>query len=143
MLDESSVCNVLAEGMYFLDKCIFWTKVAHQISTFWTFLCLSEVVQIPHLNFEARSQLLYKLCTILLYRSWNISVKCKWNFLETPIQSVQRSLNLLFHCTLFLMFSSFQKYLNPQVRTNKLVNSVVYHPCPSRLASGIHPFIFL
>ena len=40
------------------------------------------------------------------------------------------------------MFPFFQKYLNPQVRTNKLVNSVVYHPCPSRLASGIHPYFF-
>ena len=43
----------------------------------------------------------------------------------------------------FLLFPLFQKYLNPQVRTSKLVNSVVYHPCPSRLASGIHPFIFI
>ena len=41
------------------------------------------------------------------------------------------------------MFPHFQKYLNPQVRTKKLVNSVFYHPCPSRLASRIHPFIFL
>ena len=32
--------------------------------------------------------------------------------------------------------SSFSKYLNPQVRTNKLVNCVVYHPCPLKLASG-------
>ena len=39
-----------------------------------------------------------------------------------------------------LMFPLFQKYLNSQVRTNKLVNSVVYHPFPSRLASGIHPY---
>ena len=38
-----------------------------------------------------------------------------------------RSLILLFQCNLFLKL---------QVRTNKLVNSVVYHPCPSRLASG-------
>ena len=41
------------------------------------------------------------------------------------------------------MFPRFQKYLKPQVRTNNLLNSVVYHPCPSRLASKIHPFIFL
>ena len=40
-------------------------KVAHQISTFWTFHCLPEVVRIPHVIFETRSQLLYKLCTIL------------------------------------------------------------------------------
>ena len=33
----------------------------------------------------------------------------------------------------------YQKYLNPQVRTNKLVNSVFYHDFPSRLASRIHP----
>ena len=32
--------------------------------------------------------------------------------------------------------------LNPQIRINKIVNSVDYHPCPSRLASSIHPFIF-
>ena len=37
---------------------------------------------------------------------------------------------------------SFSKYLNPQVRINKLVNIVVHHPCPSRLASGIHPYFF-
>ena len=43
---------------------------------------------------------------------------------------------------LFLMLSLFQKYLNYQVRTNKMVNSIVYHPCPPRLASKIHPFIF-
>ena len=40
------------------------------------------------------------------------------------------------------MFPLFQKYLNTQVRTNKLVNSVVYHLCPSILASGIHPYFF-
>ena len=58
------------------------------------------------------------------------------------MQSVKRSLNLLFQHTLFLMFSLFQKYFNPQVRTNKLVNSVVYHLCLSILASGIHPYFF-
>ena len=40
------------------------------------------------------------------------------------------------------MFPLFQKYLNTQVRTNKLVNSVVYHLCPSILASVIHPYFF-
>ena len=40
------------------------------------------------------------------------------------------------------MSHQFQIYLNPQVGINKLVNSVSYHPCPSRLASGIHPFIY-
>ena len=39
------------------------------------------------------------------------------------------------------MFPHFQKYLNPQVRTKKLVNSVFYHPYSSRLASGI-PFLY-
>ena len=59
MLDTSSV-YVLAEGVYFL-----WTKVAYQISTFWTFHYLSEVAQIPHVIFETRHQFLYKLSTIL------------------------------------------------------------------------------
>ena len=48
MLDKSSVHIVLAEGMFFLGKRIFCTKIAHQISICWTFHCLSEVVQILH-----------------------------------------------------------------------------------------------
>ena len=52
------VC-VLVEGMCFLDK-----YPSHQISTFWTFYCLPEVVQIPHVTFETSSQLWYKLYTI-------------------------------------------------------------------------------
>ena len=44
---------------------------------------------------------------------------------------------------LFLLTSLFWGYLSSQVRINKMVNSLDYHPCPSRLASRIHPFIFL
>ena len=65
-----------------------------------------------------------------------MSVKCKWYFLETPIQVVQRSFNLLFQCTFFLICPFFQKYLNLQNRTNKLLTSAVYHLCPSILASS-------
>ena len=54
MLDKSFVYNAF-----------FWTKVAYRISTFWTFHYLSEVVQIPHVIVETRSQILYNLCTIL------------------------------------------------------------------------------
>ena len=60
MLDKFSVYNILAEGMYFLEK-------DHQISTFWTFHCLSEVAQIIHVIFGTRKQPLHKLCTILSY----------------------------------------------------------------------------
>ena len=56
MLDKSSVYNVSAKGI-----CL-WTKVAHQISIFWTFHCLSEVVQISHVIFKTRNHFLYKLC---------------------------------------------------------------------------------
>ena len=35
------------------------------------------------------------------------------------------------------MLPRFQKYLNPQARTKKMVNSVFFHACPSRLVSGI------
>ena len=119
MLDQSSA-NVLAEGMCFLDKCIFWTKVAHQISTFWTFDCFSKVFQIP-LIFE----------TSFMKFSWNSNAKCT----EWPQYSIWTHP--------FLMFPVFQKSLNPQLTTNKLVNSFVYHPCPSRLTSVIHLFIFL
>ena len=65
------------------------------------------------------------------------------NFLETLIQSVKkRSLNLLFQHTLFLCSLFFKNISTPRFRTNKLVNSVVYHLCPSILASGIHPYFF-
>ena len=47
MLEKSFVYNVLAEGMYFLDNCIFWTKVAHQMSAFWASHYLSEVARTP------------------------------------------------------------------------------------------------
>ena len=53
-------------------------------------------------------------------------------FSQTPIQSAQMHP--------FSNVSSFSKISKPQIRTNKLVNSVFYHPCPSRLASGMHPF---
>ena len=59
MLDESFVHNVLAEGFF------FGAKEAHQIPTFSTFHCLSQVVQIPYVIFVIRSQLLYKFWTIL------------------------------------------------------------------------------
>ena len=59
-----------------------------------------------------------------------------WNFLETPIQNKQSFLSSLFQCTLFLMFPLFQKCLNPHVRTNKTVNSVVCPPFSSRVAQG-------
>ena len=38
---KSTVCNVLAEGM------LFFLRKPHQVSTFWTSHCLSEVAQIP------------------------------------------------------------------------------------------------
>ena len=41
------------------------------------------------------------------------------------------------------MFPHFQKYLNPLVRAKKLLNSVFYHSCLSRLASGIRFFKLL
>ena len=53
----------------------------------------------------------------------------------------QRCLNSLFQRTLFLLPLLFRIYLNPQVRINKMVNSVDYHPCPSRLSWSIHFFV--
>ena len=43
---------------------------------------------------------------------------------------------------LFLLTPLFWGYLNSQVRINKIVNGPDYHPCPSRLTSRVHPFIF-
>ena len=177
--------------MFQLKECIFWTKVAHRIQTFWTFhrflkpgvsFCINFA---PSCNFLAETQLksLVKRSpskgiegsfTPNTYRGatpetnlqqpqcasfpriraitkqikdiqssgnetkqsfqnsfcYQKTVKKKtgflWNFLETPIQSVQRCLNPLFQRTLFLMFLLFQKYLNPQVRTNKMINSIYF-----------------
>ena len=64
------------------------------------------------------------------------------NGIQTLIQSVQRKLDLLFQRILFRMFPLFEKYLKPQVKNNELVNSAAYHSCPSRLASGKHPYFF-
>ena len=44
---------------------------------------------------------------------------------DKAIQSVQRCISPLFQRTFFLMFSLFQNYLNPQVTTSKIVNSIV------------------
>ena len=46
----------------------------------------------------------------------------------------------IFCCSLF-----FEEYLNPQVRSNKMVNehTIYYHPSPSELTSRIHALIFL
>ena len=59
MLNISSVINVLAAEIYFLEK-----KLPIEFD-FYVFLLLPEVVQIHHVNFETRSRFLYKFCTIL------------------------------------------------------------------------------
>ena len=70
-------------------------------------------------------------------------IKFKWKFFEIPTQIIQSCLDPQSQCILFWMIPFFQKYLYPQVATNKMLNSNAYHPCPSRLASRIHPFIFI
>ena len=76
--------------------------------------------------------------------SWNPTKKQQtgfaWNVLETPIQ-VCRGASILYCNALF--FFLCWRYLKPQVRINKMVNSIDYYPYPSRSASKVHPFIFL
>ena len=67
----------------------------------------------------------------------------EWYFIEIPTQIIQSCLNPQCQYTLFRMIPLFQKYLYPQVGVKKMQNSNAYHPFPSRLASRIHPFIFL
>ena len=50
---------------------------------------------------------------------YKILAICKWNFLEIPIQSIQKSLNLLFQCTMFLMFPLFKKYPGQNQQSGK------------------------
>ena len=56
---KSSVHNVLAKGMCFLEKS------SPSNFNFLDFQLLAWVVQFPHLIFETRSQFLYKFCIIL------------------------------------------------------------------------------
>ena len=57
-----------------------------------------------------------------------------------PLSQAEQLRKLL---PLFLLTPLCWGYLNSQVRINKMVNSLDYNPCPSRLAPRIHPFIFL
>ena len=56
---------------------------------------------------------------------------------------MQRRLNPLFQRTFFLSYFLFWRYINSQVRINKIVNIVGYYPCSSRLISRIHFHIFI
>ena len=60
--------------MFQLKECIFWTKVAYGISTFWTFYCLSEVAQIPHVIFENRVSFCVNLAPFCISQ---LKHKCK------------------------------------------------------------------
>ena len=81
MLDTSHVYNVLAEGIYFLDKC-------------------------SPLNFNFLD---FPPCLFFL------DLKC-----------------ILSWCSLF-----FKNISNPRLEPTNGINSVVYNPCPSRLASRV------
>ena len=71
-LDKSSA--------FYLNKCIFWKKVAHQISTFWTFHLWPEVAQIPHVILETTSQFLY-----IFWHFYNLGI-----FTHTPLKTNSR-----------------------------------------------------
>ena len=68
-------------------------------------------------------------------------MECSWN----PNTSVQMCLDPLLQRTLFLSLLTpvFWGCLKPQVRINKMANSIDYHPYTSRSASKVHHFIFL
>ena len=103
--------------MYFLDKS------SPSNFNFLDFpLLVPEVVQILHAIFETRRQFLYKLCTIFNILAKNISVKCKWIFLKLQYKVYREVSIFYFSAPCFLMFPHAQKYLNSQVRTNKLTN---------------------
>ena len=77
MLGESSVYNVLAEGMYFLEN-VFLYKSSRSNFNFLDFECLSEVVSIPRVIFETTSQFFYKLAPLEVAPFCNVLVKtCK------------------------------------------------------------------
>ena len=57
-IDIRNMVNFPLYIMFYLKECIFWAKVTHRISTFSTFYCLPEVVEIPRVIFETRSQFL-------------------------------------------------------------------------------------
>ena len=89
--------------MYFLDKS------SPSGINFLNFPLLVWSCANPY-DFWNRSQFLYKLCTIFQYLK-HISAKCKWNFLETQIESVAADFNAAsFWCSLF-----FKKISTPRL----------------------------
>ena len=80
----------------------------------------------------------YSLCT----KKNNKKTDRLWmKFSSNPNVSVPRCLNPLFQRSLFRC-PSLSRISQPQIRINKIVNSVDYHPSPSRLVSRTYSFIF-
>ena len=69
--------------------------------------------------------------------------KCVTPGSDFTVQSFTRELTVMDSTGVLRQDVLLQKSLKPQVRSNKMVNSVVYHPYSSRLASRLHPFILL
>ena len=63
-------------------------------------------------------------------------------FSSSPNISVLRCLNPLFQSSLFRCLS-LSRISHPKIRINKIVNSVDYHPSPSRLVSRTYSNFFL
>ena len=129
MLDKSSVHNILDEIMYFLDRSIPFNF------NFLNFALLIWSSPNSSYNFWNQESVFRIIFSGVSQSKSEFSGNPNTKFIEVPQSSISTQL--------FLMFSLFQKYLNPQVRTNKIGNSIVYNPCPSRLALRIHYFIFL
>ena len=105
---------------------------------------------------KSNSSEIYIFC-VMQYtwcRQWKILLKCRENLWQLSWMKFILSLICIGSPYLsqtehlpklpptFLLTPPFWGYLNFQVRINKRVNSLDYHPFPLRLASKIHPSIF-
>ena len=67
---------------------------------------------------------------------------CKTSMVGKLLHNILNRCQNVAFSTISISFLFFKNISTSQVRTNKLVNKVVYHPCPSRLASGIYSYFF-
>ena len=84
--------------------------------------------------------ILYLICLVFPY-PW--SPKANPSFVKVNYLLPSQAEQLPKLPSLFLLAPLFWGYLGSQVAINEMVSNLDYHPCPSRLASRIHPVLFL
>ena len=127
---------------------LLWIKRYHLNPNFETFKCSGENFPYSSSHFPNQKSVFLQ---ILHHSSVSWKVTSLYFFKSNVIYFAQKepikkeilrisSAQIKIHQILVICETRKQFFL---VRTNKMVNCLGYHPCPSRLAPRIHPFTFL